>query len=497
MTVALQTTAQVKFKSNERLESMMERKRRIVAAFAVGLLFTAGCVVHEPNGVGTRGNANAKPANSNSSNTNSTPSAGSSNAPSPAASADWAITLPVINAFFGDEKFVPELKSKVGLSEQQISQLREISRKAAGESEGNSDENGAYVSDLHATAEREIRQVTGDEKAAQLFRLVASRWGGEDAAEGMRAFALGLPPPDTRIVINIPAFRMDVFEDGRPIKSYKVGIGYPRFPLPTGLRKAETIIFNPPWTPPDSPWVGEMKGGVESGKTIKPGDKLNPLGRLKIPIGMPSLIHGGKPAAKIGTFASHGCVGLTDSQVVDFAKLLARLGGSELTDQQISEYGKKRTQTETVKLARPIPVELRYETILVEDGKLHVYLDVYDRGTNTDENLAQALQAYGVTNDQLSETDRARAREAFEQMSRVNPNAANRADSNPNSPAKNSNNKNTRPVSKTGAIRAARGAKEIVIDVAALHGKGYPAPVALDDGQPVKKPVRTRPARRS
>jgi hypothetical protein len=241
-----------------------------------------------------------------------------------------------------------------------------------------------------------------------------------------------------------------------------------------------------------------MKGDVQSGKTIKPGDKLNPLGRLKIPIGLPSLIHGGKQPAKIGTYASHGCVGLTDSQAVDFAKVLARIGGAELTDQQIAEYEKKRTETETVKLSKPIPVELRYETIVVEDGKLHVYLDVYDRGTNTDENLAQALQAYGVNLDQLSETDRARAREAFQQMSRINPNSANRADANnSNSAARNSNNKNSKPVSKGRAIQGAKGAKEVVIDVAALHGKGYPAPVALDDGQPSRRPARGRPSRRS
>ena len=62
-------------------------------------------------------------------------------------------------------------------------------------------------------------------------------------------------PTDTRVVVNIPAFRMDLFQDGSLVKSYQIGIGYPEFPLPQGLRKAQTIIFNPTWTPPDSPWV--------------------------------------------------------------------------------------------------------------------------------------------------------------------------------------------------------------------------------------------------
>ncbi|PYS86026.1 MAG: hypothetical protein DMF70_03065 [Acidobacteria bacterium] len=93
-------------------------------------------------------------------------------------------------------------------------------------------------------------------------------------------------PRDTRIVVNIPAFRLDVFHDGTLINSYRIGIGYPQFPLPTGLRKAQLIIFNPTWTPPDSAWVDSMN--VTPGETIRAGSKLNPLGPIKIPIGMPS-----------------------------------------------------------------------------------------------------------------------------------------------------------------------------------------------------------------
>jgi hypothetical protein len=62
---------------------------------------------------------------------------------------------------------------------------------------------------------------------------------------------------------------MDLFQDGSLVKSYKVGIGYPEFPLPQGLRKAQQIIFNPTWTPPDSPWVAKMKN-VTAGETFEP-----------------------------------------------------------------------------------------------------------------------------------------------------------------------------------------------------------------------------------
>jgi len=155
-----------------------------------------------------------------------------------------------------------------------------------------------------------IRGVIGEQKAEDLFALARVYWvkGGEgmtksdktNATEPEITAAAGpnAIPKDTRVVVNIPAFRMDVFQNGSLVKSYKIGIGYPDFPLPTGLRKAETIIFNPTWTPPDEPWVAGMKG-VAVGQSVAAGSKLNPLGPIKIPIGAPSLIHGGKPLAKL------------------------------------------------------------------------------------------------------------------------------------------------------------------------------------------------------
>src|SRR5437763_14882659 len=115
-------------------------------------------------------------------------------------------------------------------------------------------------------------------------------------------------PKDTRIVVNIPAFRMDVFREGSLLKSYKIGIGYPQFPLPTGFRKAEMIIFNPTWTQPNESWASDP------GAVTPAGTAGNPLGPIKVPIGGANLIHGGKALAKIGTYASHGCIGLTNDE---------------------------------------------------------------------------------------------------------------------------------------------------------------------------------------
>jgi L,D-transpeptidase ErfK/SrfK len=288
-------------------------------------------------------------------------------------------------------------------------------------------------------------------------------------------------PRDTRIVVNIPAFRLDVFHNGRLINSYRIGIGYPQFPLPTGLRKAQLIIFNPTWTPPDSLWVDSMN--VTPGETIRAGSKLNPLGPIKIPIGMPSLIHGGKPLSKIGTFASHGCVGMTNAEVKDFAKVLVQASDTDLSDETMSAYLDKRTRTRVVNLNKLIPIELRYETIVVEDGVLHIYRDVYGQNTNTEENLREVLKANGVDWSHLTDNERAQVEEALNAMSRW--------------PKKTPAPKPTNPASSdfASAMAAANGKKaeaerqkklrsqkEIVIASTALNGKGYPAPVNLDSG---------------
>ena len=413
------------------------------------------------------------------------------------------VTLPVLDALFSDEGFKAKLKSNVQLSDDQLAQLQKIAADEVGRlrqsnTEDQSAEQSQQAEQARQQATEAIRGVIGEQKAADLFALARDYWvkGSETADAGKTKPAEDtIParpnavPKDTRVVVNIPAFRMDVFQDGSLVKSYKIGIGYPEFPLPTGLRKAQSIIFNPTWTPPDEPWVAKMKN-VTVGEKVEAGSKLNPLGPIKIPIGLPSLIHGGKSPAKLGTFASHGCVGLTTAQVQDFSKLLAQTAGTELTDAAIQSYLKDRTKTRVVKLGHAVPVELRYETIVVEDGKLHIYRDVYDQGTNTEENLRAVLEANGIKLDDLSEEERGQVLDALNAMS-GHPQTARNKPSPAASPASSASTKSTTDKAEKTAEAAkskkslkpiARNQKEVVIELAALKGKGYPAPVSLDTG---------------
>jgi len=497
------------------------RKNGLILGAAL-VLVMSGCNSAPPSNdnVNTAGTTTTTVGNTNTTNTaetGATPATSATPTPQPTASPQTAdnsannlpVTLPVLDALFADENFASRLKSKLQLTDEQIDRLRKAARDNTAQLSEPSAGSGysGTTSNAIAQADEEIKSVVGDEKAPQVETFVRQWWasGGESeesntapgatASSGTESGA-GEPkkpnavPSDTRVVVNIPAYRMDLFDQGRLVKSYKIGIGYPEFPLPTGLRKAKTIIFNPTWTPPDSPWV-KTSNKVRPGEKIAAGSRLNPLGPLKIPIGLPSLIHGGKSPARIGTFASHGCVGLTSPEVQDFAQKLAPLGGIELSPADIETYARNKTETRSVNLNNPVPVELRYETIVVEDGKLHIYRDVYDKGTNTEENLRAVLATYGVSLDQLSPREHTQVMNALQLMAR---DATGKPTGTAEASATSEKNKNARGAKSSHVTHTIKGQKEIVIPIAALKGKGYPAPVDLDTGA---GPKQTASARRT
>lgn len=390
------------------------------------------------------------------------------------------VTLPVLDAFLADSSFVGDIKARLALSDAQIDSLRAVARE--GRSGLNEEYTGEYSGSTGAAlalAEERINSVIGPEKALQLAGLVRERWNGGLAAgadslragiNGADSAAMMAPnaiPADTRIVVNAPAFRMDLFRNGALVKSYRIAIGYPEFPLPTGVRSARTVIFNPTWTPPDEPWV-ESSDKVKVGETVPAGSALNPLGIAKIPIGLPSLIHSGKSQAQLGRFGSHGCVGLTNEQMRDFAPRLAAAAGTQLNDSAVMAYGKRPKETKEVMLQSPVPVELRYETIVVQDGKLYIHRDLYDRNTNTEATLQRVLAAHGVALDQLTEDERRKVTQGLASMSR---DARGRSDS-----AAASSDTARTPRGRNDLTRTITGQKEVVIAIAALQGKGYPAP---------------------
>ncbi|MBM3696981.1 MAG: murein L,D-transpeptidase, partial [Actinobacteria bacterium] len=119
-----------------------------------------------------------------------------------------------------------------------------------------------------------------------------------------------------KITIDLSATTLTIERDGKVVKTYRVAIGQPQYPTPTGSYKIVTKQKNPTWIPPDSPWA-EGLGEIPPG----PG---NPLGTRWIGTSAPAVgIHGTYADWSIGTAASHGCLRMHISDVEELYEYVA------------------------------------------------------------------------------------------------------------------------------------------------------------------------------
>lgn len=184
--------------------------------------------------------------------------------------------------------------------------------------------------------------------------------------------------PDIRLTLNIPSFRLTLWQNGREVKSYYIGVGMKAHPLYIGDREARAIIWNPDWIPPSSDWVLEM-ASVSPGEVIKASDPRNPLGKLKIPLGGSYLIHQAAKMSDVGNLVSHGCVRMPLADLYDLADRIIAARSLAISPKRIAA-AKRSTRTLVVRLGDPLPVDINYDTLVVEEGVLHIYPDVYGRG---------------------------------------------------------------------------------------------------------------------
>ena len=203
---------------------------------------------------------------------------------------------------------------------------------------------------------------------------------------------------DIKITVNVPAFQLTLWQNGKEIKTYWVGVGLKDFPIYIGSREATEVIWNPEWIPPDSEWVK----GFKPGEIIKPTDPRNPLGKMKIPLGGGYLIHQAKGLGDLGNLVSHGCVRMLKTDLYDLAEKIVAARSLPVSQKEI-ERAKLTRQTLTAKLDPFVPVEITYDTQVVEAGRLHIYPDVYAYKTKTVENLREELRTNGVDASALSD----------------------------------------------------------------------------------------------
>lgn len=204
---------------------------------------------------------------------------------------------------------------------------------------------------------------------------------------------------DVKITINVPAFQMTLWQDGKEIKSYPIGAGLKEFPMYIGLREIDMLIWNPSWIPPDSEWVAEGLRGTP----IPPTDPRNPLGKMKIPLGYGYLLHQAKGAQDMGNLVSHGCVRVLRDDIYDLSEKIVAAYELEISPSQIAD-AKRTKKTLIAEMNSSVPVEITYDTMVVENGELHIYPDVYERRKKDNiQILREELKANGVDANDFSD----------------------------------------------------------------------------------------------
>jgi lipoprotein-anchoring transpeptidase ErfK/SrfK len=96
------------------------------------------------------------------------------------------------------------------------------------------------------------------------------------------------------------------------VKTYSVAIGRIGFETPAGLYEIRSKAVNPAWYVPKEAWAGDL-----AGKVIPPGDPENPLKARWMGFWDGAGIHGTAESDSIGSAASHGCIRMRVSDVID------------------------------------------------------------------------------------------------------------------------------------------------------------------------------------
>jgi murein L,D-transpeptidase YcbB/YkuD len=226
---------------------------------------------------------------------------------------------------------------------------------------------------------------------ARLFALA----GALLAATFVTAAAAQQPVPtlrELRLVVNIPAGRLHVYEGGTLTRNYPVSVGTRGHQTPAGQYRVSRVVWNPWWHPPEAAWAAKKK--------VTPPGPGNPMGRAKIFFKDPDYyIHGtpGSNEARLGRPASHGCIRMRNADVMALARLIHRYDPQGLSDAEANRLAGNPKETREVTLTTRIVTEVIYTVVEVQKGHLKVHPDVYGfASADMHKRINGALAANGV-----------------------------------------------------------------------------------------------------
>lgn len=192
-----------------------------------------------------------------------------------------------------------------------------------------------------------------------------------------------------RIVVNVPANRLYVYEDGVRTRTYAVSVGLQGYETPAGSYSIREVIWNPWWHPPQSDWA--------AGRKPEPPGESNPMGRVKLNFGPLLYIHGTSAYQSLGTPASRGCVRMRNSDVIELARLVHEYASPKVEDETLDKLVDSPSMTRTIRLAKAVKFTAEYNVATVDDGFLILYPDVYKRmRSKVRDEVEQTLRDSGI-----------------------------------------------------------------------------------------------------
>ena len=103
-----------------------------------------------------------------------------------------------------------------------------------------------------------------------------------------------------------------LFKRLRHARTYDIAIGQAGFDTPTGLFNIQSKQVNPTWHVPNRPWAGSL-----AGQTVPGGAANNPLKARWLGVSGAVGIHGTAEEWSLGSRASHGCIRMRVSDVIE------------------------------------------------------------------------------------------------------------------------------------------------------------------------------------
>ena len=127
-------------------------------------------------------------------------------------------------------------------------------------------------------------------------------------------------------MVSFPDHKLALIENGRVVKVYRVSVGAPESPSPTGRFTIVRRLAKPTYYAPG---------------TIIPPGPANPLGPRWIGLNLPGYgIHGTNQPSSIGRDASHGCIRMRNRDVLELFALVRAGDVVELHGERDAEVAK-------------------------------------------------------------------------------------------------------------------------------------------------------------